>query len=52
MHYIPVLSTLVTFAFAVAVFRRYLQRRGPHLLMWTIGLLWYGLGTLAEVILG
>ena len=52
MHYIPVLSTLVTFAFAVAVFRRYLLRRGPHLLMWTIGLLWYGLGTLAEVFLG
>ncbi len=52
MHYIPFLSTLVTFAFAAAVFRRYLLRRGPHLLMWTIGLLWYGLGTLAEVILG
>jgi len=52
MHYIPFLSTLVTFAFAIAVFRRYLQRRGPHLLIWTIGLLWYGLGTLSEVILG
>jgi len=52
MHYIPFLSTLVTFAFAIAVFRRYLLRRGPHLLMWTIGLLWYGLGTLAEVFLG
>ena len=52
MHYIPFLSTLVTFAFAAAVFRRYLIRRGPHLLIWTIGLLWYGLGTLAEVILG
>jgi hypothetical protein len=52
MHYIPFLSTLVTLAFAVAVFRRYLQRRGPHLLLWTIGLLWYGLGTLGEVILG
>jgi hypothetical protein len=52
MHYLPVLSTLVTFAFAVAVFRRYLLRRGTHLLLWTIGLLWYGLGTLSEVILG
>ena len=52
MHYIPFLSTLVTFAFVVSVFRRYLLRRGPHLLMWTIGLLWYGLGTLGEVILG
>jgi len=52
MHYIPILSTLVTFAFAVAVFRRYLLHHGPHLLIWTIGLLWYGIGTLSEVILG
>src|SRR5512136_2636800 len=52
MHYLPFLSTLVTFAFAAAVFTRYLRKRGPHLLMWTIGLVFYGLGTLAEVILG
>jgi hypothetical protein len=52
MHYIPFLSTLVTFAFAAAVFVRYLRRRGPHLLVWTIGLVFYGIGTLSEVILG
>ncbi len=52
MHFIPYLSTIVTFAFAVAVFRRYQLRRGPHLLIWTFGLLAYGLGTLSEVILG
>jgi hypothetical protein len=52
MHYLPFLSTLVTFAFALAVFTRYLRRRGPHLLLWTIGLVFYGMGTLAEVILG
>jgi hypothetical protein len=51
MHYLPFLSTLVTFAFAAAVFVRYLRRRGPHLLMWTIGLVFYGVGTLAEVLL-
>jgi hypothetical protein len=51
MHYLPFLSTLVTFAFAAAVFVRYFKRRGPHLLMWTIGLLLYGIGTLAEVLL-
>ena len=51
MHYLPFLSTLVTFAFAAAVFIRYLKRRGPHLLLWTIGLLFFGLGTLAEVLL-
>jgi hypothetical protein len=52
MHYLPFLSTLVTFAFAVSVFRRYLTRRGPHLLLWALGLVFYGVGTLAEVILG
>jgi hypothetical protein len=52
MHYLPFLSTLVTFAFAAAVFVRFLRRRGPHLLLWTIGLILYGIGTLAEVLLG
>ncbi len=51
MHYLPFLSTLVTFAFAAAVFRRYLIKRGPHLLLWSIGLLFFGIGTLSEVIL-
>ena len=51
MHYLPFLSTLVTFAFAAAVFIRYLRRPGPHLLLWTVGLLFYGVGTLAEIIL-
>ena len=52
MHYIPILSTLVTFAFAVAVLSRYRYKRPPHLLLWGIGLILYGLGTLSEVILG
>jgi hypothetical protein len=52
MNYLPFLSTLVTFAFAAAVFRRYLLKHGPHLLLWSIGLVWFGIGTLSEVILG
>jgi hypothetical protein len=52
MHYIPIFSTLVTLGFAVAVFTRYLGRRHAHLLIWTIGLIFYGIGTLAEVLLG
>jgi len=51
MTYIPYLSTLVAFIFATAVFNRYRQRGGAHLLFWAIGLLLYGLGTLGEVIL-
>jgi len=52
MSYLPYLSTIVTFAFTVAVYNRYRQRGGFHLALWAIGLLLYGLGTLSEVILG
>jgi hypothetical protein len=52
MNYLPFLSTFVTFAFAAAVFRRYLVKHGPYLLLWSIGLVLFGIGTLSEVILG
>jgi hypothetical protein len=51
MQYVPILSTLVTFVFAVAVLSRYRFKHGNHLLMWGIGLIFYGLGTLTEVVL-
>ncbi len=52
MHILPFFSTFVTFIFMAAVFARFLKRRGPHLLIWSVGLLFYGIGTLAEVLLG
>jgi hypothetical protein len=52
MNFIPYFSTIVTFAFVLAVYNRYRQRGGTHLLLWAIGLFFYGLGTLSEVILG
>jgi hypothetical protein len=52
MNFLPYLSTIVTFIFAAAVYNRYRQRGGMHLLLWAFGLLLYGLGTLCEVILG
>ncbi len=51
MHYLPILSTIVTFAFTVAVLARYRAKGGQHLLLWGFGLILYGLGTLSEVIL-
>ena len=51
MTYIPYLSTIVTFAFVIAVYTRYRQRGGVHLLLWAVGLLFYGIGTLSEVTL-
>lgn len=52
MNFLPYISTIVTFAFTVAVYNRYRQRGGIHLLLWAFGLLLYGIGTLSEVILG
>jgi hypothetical protein len=52
MNFLPYLSTLVTLGFTVAVYNRYRQRGGTHLLLWAFGLLLYGIGTLCEVILG
>lgn len=51
MHYLPILSTLVTFTFAAAVLNRWHYKKPPHLLFWGLGLILYGLGTLSEVIL-
>jgi hypothetical protein len=51
MHYLPILSTIITFAFTVAVFSRFRVKHGAHLLLWSIGLLLYGIGTLTEVIM-
>ncbi len=51
MHYISILSTIVAFIFAGAVFNRYRYKKGTHLLLWGLGLVFYGLGTLTEVIL-
>ncbi|HEX9090776.1 MAG TPA: hypothetical protein VF831_04770 [Anaerolineales bacterium] len=50
MHYLPILSTIITFAFAAAVFSRFRVRHGAHLLLWCIGLVLYGIGTLTEVV--
>jgi hypothetical protein len=51
MNYIPYLSTVIAFVFVVAVYNRYRQRGGIHLLLWAVGLFCFGLGTLSEVIL-
>jgi hypothetical protein len=51
MHYLPILTTIITFVFAAAVFSRFRDRHGAHLLLWSIGLVLYGIGALTEVIL-
>ena len=51
MNYLPLLSTIITFFFAASVLARWRYKKPRHLLLWGIGLIFYGLGTLSEVIL-
>lgn len=51
MRYISILSTAIVILFALAVFRRYRARGGTHLLLWGIGLVFFGLGTLSEAVM-
>ena len=51
VHYLPILTTLLTVPFAIEIGRRW--RRHPdrlHLLWWTIGIVTYGIGTLTEAL--
>jgi len=48
ISYIPILTTIVAAFFAGAIFRRYAERGGRHLLWWGIGMVCYGVGTLTE----
>ena len=48
VHYLPILTTVLSAIFAFVVFRRYRARGGAHLLWWSFGILVYGMGTFAE----
>lgn len=45
---VSLLATLITLAFTVAVFVQWLQRGGPHRLVWAFALLCYGVATLVQ----
>ena len=49
--FLPFVTTLISLAFAAAVFLRYRRRGGPHLIVWGIGLLLYAAGTFSEAFL-
>lgn len=48
VHFVPIITTVVSLAFAGVMTVRWLDRRTPHLLWWTIGMLTYGAGTITE----
>lgn len=48
VHFVPIVTTVVSLAFAGAVFGRWMDRRTPHLFWWGVGMLTYGAGTITE----
>jgi hypothetical protein len=49
---IPLASSITSFVFALFVFKRYLARKGAYLLLWGIGLVFYGIGGFCEFYYG
>ncbi len=49
---LPLLSSIISFVFAFFVLKRYLARKGAHLLLWGIGTIFYGIGGFCEFYYG
>jgi hypothetical protein len=50
-HYIPILTTIISFAFTVALYKHWQYKpEAKYLMWWTIGTLCFGIGTLTESI--
>ncbi len=49
---LPLTSFVVSMITAVLIFKRYLRRRRPHLLLWGIGMVFYGIGSFCEAWFG
>ena len=50
--FLPFLSSIISFVFAILVFKRYLARKGTHLILWGIGMVFYGIGGFCEAYYG
>ena len=48
IHYIPILTTVLSALFAASLYRRWKAGRAPHLWWWAFGITTYGLGTAIE----
>jgi len=50
-HYIPILTTLVSFSFTVVLFQHWQRKpQAKYLMWWTIGGFFFGIGTLTEAV--
>jgi hypothetical protein len=48
VHYVPILTTLISAAFSASLVLKYRRRPSAHLWWWAVGVACYGLGTLVE----
>ena len=48
IHYVPILTTILSAAFSYSLYRRWTVRHAPHLWWWAFGITTYGLGTAIE----
>ena len=50
-HYIPILTTIISFAFTAVLYRHWQRKpEAKYLMWWTIGAFCFGIGTLTEAI--
>jgi len=50
-HYIPILTTIISFSFTLALYRHWQRKpEAKYLMWWTIGTFFFGIGTLTEAI--
>ena len=49
---IPFISAIISFIFAFVVFNRYRNKGGAHLLLWGLGMTFYGIGGFCEAYFG
>ena len=48
VHYLPIVTTILSALFAASLYRRWRIRHSPHLWWWAFGITTYGLGTAIE----
>jgi hypothetical protein len=48
VHYLPLVTTVLSALFALSLYRRWRRRGAPHLWWWAFGITTYGLGTAIE----
>lgn len=49
---LPFASSLISIVFAALIFKRYVERRGTHLLLWGIGMVFFAIGGFCEAYFG